>query len=202
MHVFNVNNEKFIEVYQKLMGIMHDGNMLFDGGGGAMDLKPMFINNQALFLINAIHSAIYLRDMAADFGILPLPKYDENQSGYHTYIYPPPVMCVPSTNPDLDRTGMILETLCYYSTDTVIKAYYDVLLKTKISRDNNSEKMLDIIFQNRLYSIADIYYFAQTYNQFYLLSEKKDADIVSWIEQNQGKINAAIDKNNQAFGAS
>ena len=198
MHVFSLRNENFINVYQKLMGIMHDGNMVFDGGDGSMDLTPMFINNQSLFLSNNIHSAINLRGMETDFGIIPLPKQDENQGRYYSYVYGPPVMLVPVTAGDLNRTGMILEALCYESTDTVIRAYYDNLLKTKISRDDESEGMLDIIFQNRIYSVTDIYYMPETYNSFYTLCQN-NGDIVSWLEKNEGKIVSAIEKNNQAF---
>ena len=201
MHIFNVNNEKFIGIYQKLMGIMHDGNMLFDGGDGKMSLEPMFINNQTLFYANNIHLSVNFRGMETDFGILPIPKYDENQSRYYTYVYPPPYMAVPVTSSDLDRTGMILEALCYESPDTVVRAYYDNLLKTKVSRDNESEGMLDMIFQNRIYSITDIYYMPETYAQLYTLSQKKDAGdtIVSWMAKNETVIAAAIEKNNQAF---
>ena len=201
MHAFNMKDEKFIETYKKLLEIMYDGDILFDTElAGDHDLPYLaFPNNQVLFYSNVIHNVVRFRDMESDFGIIPFPKFDENQSGYLTYIYPPPVMCVPVTAQNLERTGVILEALCYESTDTVIKAYYDVLLKTKISRDDESEGMLDIIFQNRFYSIADIFYFGETYNQFYQLSQKKDANLASWIEKNEAKIIAAIDKNNQAF---
>jgi len=200
MHVFNLNNEKFIQVFQKLMGIMHDENMLYDqGGGGDFDYAPMFVNDQSLFFSSNMHSAVSFRGMETDFGIIPLPKYDENQNGYHTYVFPPPVMLVPTTSFDLNRTGMILEALCYESTDTVVKAYYDDLLKTKISRDDDSEAMLDIIFRNRIYSVTDIYYMPETFEQFYELCRNKDANIVSWLEKNENRIAAAVEKNNQAF---
>ena len=96
-------------------------------------------------------------------------------------------------------TGMILEALCYESTDTVIKAYYDVLLKTKISRDNESEKMLDIMFQNRSYNIADTYYWGEIHGPMITLSKKADADIAGWIEKNRGKIDKAIEKTNDTL---
>ena len=58
-------------------------------------------------------------------------------------------MSVPKTNSDLERTGIILEALARESSDTVIPAYYDVTLKNKLLRDDDSVKMLDIIFGNR-----------------------------------------------------
>lgn len=201
MHSFVMNNEKFVEVYQKMIQIMHHGNMTFDADtAGDHRLQDiMFPNNQALFWSEVVHWATILRDMDADFGIIIHPKFDENQTGYHNYVFPPPVMAVPVTSPDIERTGMILEALCYESTDTVIKAYYDVLLKTKISRDDESEKTLDIMFQNRWYNIASIFYNNEIYSSFHTLSKKSDADIVSWIEKNEGKVFSAIEKNNNAF---
>jgi len=201
MHAFVMRNEKFVEAYQKMISIIHQGNMTFDAdtAGNHRLQDIMFPNNQALFWSEVVHWATILRDMNADFGIIIHPKLDESQTGYHNYVYPPPVMCVPVTSPDITRTGMILETLCYESTETVIKAYYDVLLKTKISRDNESEKMLDIMFQNRWYNVADIFYSGEIYNPFNALSKKKDADIVSWIDKNENKILAAINKNSEAF---
>ena len=37
------------------------------------------------------------------------------------------------------------------SHETLLKAYYDLTLKRKNSRDNESSDMLDIIFSNRMY---------------------------------------------------
>ena len=201
MHTFIMNNEKFVEVYQKMIEIMHYDNMTFDAdtAGNHRLQDIMFPNNQALFWSEVVHWATILRNMDADFGIIIHPKFDESQTDYHNYVYPPPVMGVPATVTDIGRTGMILEALCYESTDTVIKAYYDVLLKTKISRDVESEKMLDIMFQNRWYNLSNIFYGNEIYNPLNALSKKKGADIVSWIEKNESKILGAIEKNNLAF---
>jgi hypothetical protein len=196
-----MNNEKFINVYQKMIEIIHHGDMTFDADtAGDHRLQDiMFPNNQALFWSEVVHWATILRDMDADFGIIIHPKWDENQTGYHNYVFPPPVMGVPVTAPDIDRTGMILEALCYESTETVIKAYYDVLLKTKISRDNESEKMLDIMFRNRWYNLSNIFYSSELYSPLNTLSKNSSADRVSWIERQENRIMNAIDKNNEAF---
>ena len=201
MHTFVMKNEKFIEIYKRMIEIIHYGDMTFDAdtAGNHRLQDIMFPNDQALFWSEVVHWATILRNMDADFGIIIHPKWDESQKGYHNYVYPPTVMCVPPTTVDFERTGMVLEALCYESTDTVIKAYYDVLLKTKISRDNESEKMLDIMFQNRWYNVANVFYSAEIYNPFNALSKKSTADIVSWIEKNENKILTAIDKTNGAF---
>jgi hypothetical protein len=201
MHKFMMNDQQFINVYQQLVEIMHYGDMTFDADtAGDHRLQDiMFPNNQALFWSEVVHWATILRDMDADFGIVIHPKLDENQTDYHNHVYPPPVMGVPITAPDINRTGMILEALCYYSTDTVIKSYYDVLLKTKIARDDESEAMLDIMFNNRLYSLASIFYNSVIGDPLNTASKRSDANIVSWIERQESRILTAIERNNEAF---
>jgi len=139
--------------------------------------------------------------MDADFGIIIHPKYDENQEGYWNFTGQPPIMGVPVTTSDPERLGMVLEALCYYSTDTVIKAYYDVLLKTKIARDDESEAMLDIMFNNRFYIIADVFYGTEIHSQMNgsALSKQANADIAGWIERNRGRIDTAIERVNEGM---
>ena len=44
---------------------------------------------------------------------------------------------------DLDRIGVILESLSYEGYKSVISAYYDTMLKNKLMRDEDSIEMLD-----------------------------------------------------------
>jgi len=187
-----------------MVQMMHKGNILFDANVNNRDHRlqdVMFPGNQALFWSECVHWATILRNMDSDFGIIVHPKFDENQDSYHNFAGAPVAMCVPATTLDYDRTGMVLEALCYESTDTVIKAYYDVLLKTKISRDDESEGMLDIMFKNRIYLIADNYYKPEIHDPMNgrALSKQGDADIVAWIEKNKGKIEVAFEKTNAAL---
>lgn len=90
-----------------------------------------------------------MRGVETDFGIIPYPKYDENQSEYHSrarYYFP---SVVPATCQDTDFVGYMLETLNYESYKTVIPAYYETALKTKYSRDAESSGKLDLIFASR-----------------------------------------------------
>ena len=110
----------------------------------------MFRENRALFWIELIYGVLQQRDMDADFGLLPMPKYDEKQEQYASYIHTinSSAVAVPITNSDADLTGRILEDRAYQSGLIVRPAYYDVTLKGKVSRDNDSGDMLDIIYYN------------------------------------------------------
>lgn len=95
-----------------------------------------------------------LRNMDADFGILPYPKYDEAQKDYLARIEGIELTGVPVTA-DTEFVSAIMEAMASESATTVVPAYYDVALKTKMTRDNDSAEMLDIIFENRVFDLGD-----------------------------------------------
>ncbi len=115
----------------------------------------MFYNNQALFFIEVMYGVPQFRDMESDFGLLPLPKANENQQDYSTYLGGNATgVAVPVSNTNLEMTGKILEDLVYYSNQYVRPAFYDVMLKSKFARDDDSARMLDIILSNFTIDLA------------------------------------------------
>ena len=101
----------------------------------------------------------FLRDYDGDFGVLPMPKYDEEQTEYYNCVQPynAPATAIPVTCSDTNRTGVILEALTYESTNTIQKAFYEKALMYRGVRDKESQEMLELIFANRLYDIGNIY---------------------------------------------
>jgi hypothetical protein len=143
MPYFDLDNETHIERLLRVSKIMEMRDQGLIGGD--------FRNGQSLFLVELICVIAKYRDMEDDFGIIPAPKYDENQKEYINLGGSPFFMVVPVTANNLDRTGAIMEALAYDSVGIIDKAYYEILLKGKISRDNESEEMLDIIFSTLVY---------------------------------------------------
>ncbi|MBQ7983848.1 MAG: hypothetical protein IJ302_09765, partial [Clostridia bacterium] len=117
------------------------------------------MEDRTLFRPGSIFDIQTYRSMDSDFGILPYPKYDEAQDEFSHIIASAycPALCIPATNSDPDRTGFLLEALAYESRDTVTKAYYDVSLYTKMTRDNESGEMLDIIFSTKRYDLGWVF---------------------------------------------
>ena len=176
-------NDRFISAYEKIISICHgdgdtflyDANLKSNTKGLSNNHRVqeiMFPNNQVLFWVECVSWSKALREMDADFGIIPAPMLDEEQGQYYNYVnsnfYAP---SIPTSVSDIDRTCVILEALNSMSTDTVLKAYYDITLKTKYSRDEESSAMLDIIFNNRLYDTSVVYQIA--YQLIYLLKGGK-----------------------------
>ena len=102
-----------------------------------------------------------LRGMETDFGLLPLPKLDEAQPNYITHMNPHTGVgiAIPITATDIARTGMILEALSAESRYTLRPAYYEISLRGRYVRDDESEEMLDIILSNTAHDIGYVFNF-------------------------------------------
>lgn len=128
---------------------------------------PDFKADLSLFLTNPAYSLSMLRDMESDFGLLPMPKYDEQQDSYYSQIHTSwsSATVIPITLPEEEheKIGMILQEMAYISNKYIRPAFYETMLLGKLTRDNESEKMLDYIFGN---IVVDITYLLTDYEGF------------------------------------
>lgn len=169
-----------------------------DGFVYTQNKQDIFRNGNALFLNCLFSEVVMLRDMDDDFGIIPAPKYDEDQNSYKNLGGSPFFMTVPVTASDLNRTGLIMESLAYYSQGLIDKSYYDIVLKGKSSRDDESIGMLDLIF-------ATLNYYHPLANS-YLNSPLADnyiwngsTDFASYFASVKDKIQSDIDTAMQTY---
>ncbi len=117
--------------------------------------ESFFQEDQALFADHTFYSTIALREMVSDFGIVPFPKYTVEQESYGVMVEAGTrTMTVPVTIQNPKLSGAVLETLHYLSWRDVMPAYYEVTLKQKVSRDNVSAQMLDIIMDSICYDLG------------------------------------------------
>ena len=162
--VFDVQNEHFYDAFTKAVNLNRDDKVtMFCDNFKAADvwadiIDPAFTEGRVLFNTAGLVRVTVFRAMETDFGILPLPKYDESQKEYNSMIS---MGCANSiaipTTANAERSGAIIEALSAESYYTLKPAYYDIVLKTKNARDDASSEMLDIIFENRIFDIAYMY---------------------------------------------
>lgn len=113
-----------------------------------------FTDGRAMIYTSTLSSAKGYRNMEDDFGIIPYPKFDEDDE-YATVINGHAhLIIIPITVSDVERTGAITEALCAYGSRDVIPAFYDVSLKTKYARDEESEDMMDLIKSSIVYDLG------------------------------------------------
>lgn len=125
-------------------------------------VRMNFVDDRVMFTVQTLNTASGDDFMAMEepgFGILPLPKYNEEQANYHTFVpYDMHVLAVPNYVEDPARTGAILEAICAYSTFTTKKAAYDDILMTRESRSEENEEMItDYIQPGRVFDLGYIF---------------------------------------------
>jgi len=128
--------------------------------------REMFMNDQVAMQPASIYNLQSRREMVSNFGILPYPKFDENQEDYINCptSFRMQAITISVTNAQMEATGSVLEALAYHSKDTTVEAYYEANLQGKVSRDDESRQMLDIIFSTISYDLIETYRWGKMFN--------------------------------------
>jgi len=207
--VLTINNPKALEVLNSLYDFLYDENFCFHvmryfesrGLDWTNGMTAMFQNNQALFMWIRMADVQNLRAMDTDFGILPIPKWNDAQANYLHNVNPwvGTATVVPQSAGNIEVSSAVLDTLASVSRHMLIPAYYDIQLSTQIARDEESEEMLDIIFSNRRYDIGDIYDFGAFGNDIIFMTMTYRRDIVTVIERLEPRAVSAIERMVTAF---
>lgn len=167
------------------------------------DWLSIFTSNKAFMMDHYLYSAITMRDYKGEFGIIPYPKFDESQDkyysiadGFHNAFAVP----ITTAAEDYEFVGSVLEALNSETYRQVVPAYYDIALKVKYSRDNESVRILDMINEGRVFDFGCVYDgwtgFAFTISD---LMQKKSDDFSSYYESKEKAANAYFDKIKECF---
>ena len=148
-----LNTSKTVEIFSKFFSLCNSEDVYLKPASVSVK-EDLFTAGRSMFADKGLGSAKSMRSMNDDFGILPWPKFTKNDE-YKTVINGHASLVVmPITVSDYDRSGKIIEALCAVGNRDVIPAFYDVSLKTKFSRDYESEKMIDIIRESLIYDLG------------------------------------------------
>ena len=126
------------------------------------DIRNMFAQGQgamATLRIMALENSI-MRNMDNEYGVIPMPKFDELQKDYHTLLHDQfTVAAVPTTvkGERLDMVSALLEAMGSASYKIVKPIYYEETLRTKIAADPQSSLMMDIITEGIYIDLGIIY---------------------------------------------
>lgn len=159
-----ISNERHVNVIDTLFDYMVNKSMTYTASA------DMFMSGNILFLGEMLGAIGTYRDMEHEFGVLPMPKLDEQQQSYGEYVSNgwTTAYGIPMTNSaDAETIGTILEVLCGLSTDTLRSALYDVLFAAKFVRDTESVQMLDVIFSSKAYDWATDFTWGSGFSSLY-----------------------------------
>lgn len=197
-------DEKVVGMLEKYCDLVLDKTVSYNYQRVSYDISTpvsMFQNGQSLFFMQLMNLASSLRDMEADFGILPFPKYTSDQSRYYSTVgsWHSVFFCVPSYMEDADRTGTIVEALAYTSREIVRPVYYDQILDYKYMRDEDSVDMLDIILSTRVFDLGWFYKVGTYCDEVIFMIWDNTPNFTSRYEKFADKAQADIESINSSF---
>lgn len=141
-------------------------------------------------------SVAQLRDMKDVYGILPYPKADENQENYRSSsrnthnAFSMPITCA-----DPDMAGAVLEALSSSNHNNVLPAYFEIALKKKYARDDDSSRMYDIIRDTMTLDFGYIYGNAiGSPEGVFSSSYRKENSLASNVASRKTSLEASLDK--------
>ena len=188
------NNEKFLTVLKYVIDSFNENKIWYRNADYSDSYQKMFMNDLSLFYMHCVNTIFSIKDMDSEYGLLPIPKYDENQEKYCSSIVDGWPYVVPVTNRDLEGTSIIIETLAYETEENVMPSYYDISLKYRYLRDQESIEMLDLIRSTLVFDLGTVTWAATIRN---MLTQKKvvndSSNITSTIAANESDIESLIE---------
>ena len=185
--------EKVLQLYFGSAGATHNragkepALEMFSQGYGAM------ITIRLAELENA-----HIRNMEQTYGIVPMPRFSEDQDGYYTMLHDAfTSLAVPTTveGEQLDMVGAVLESMASSGLRMIKPVYYDTVLRTRLAKDPESARMLDIIMNGirvdaGILHLGSLNFFNLEYRS---LVDSNNGNVISWVKKRQKSDERAID---------
>ena len=152
-------SEKFIDAYSKMYyaWLITDDNIVSADYGNYISALAEDRLLFATAYLNVIEKE-ELRNMSSDYGVLPYPKYDENQKSYYTQLgTSTTAIYFPQSISDIELSGQVCEYMAYYGQSKIVGAYYETMLKDRLARDVNMSEMLDLVRDSATFSFTMMY---------------------------------------------
>ncbi len=192
-------SEKTVDLLDKVISYVKDNDDIhvFEYG-----TNYNFEHGNTLFSLAEITFAYTtLRSVTFDYGMLPIPKYDETQEDYYTITsFPYTLYGIPLDAKDPDMTSAVMECLACESHKQVVPALFEVALKVKYSRDEADSRMYDILREGVVFDIGRVFndsLGSKTYSLFRECITSRKSNWASTVEKNVTALNKQLE---QLFG--
>ncbi len=160
-----IGNEKFYDAFSFIADKIYGKNdYIFNVekySAEKITAAQMFKAGQSVFYITNVGSLYSLRDMEYEFGVLPMPKFNEYQKDHVSYLHPEKATAlgVISTGANLYRSSVILENLAAQShlEGGLKECYVETVLSFRYVNDERSGKNLRDILQTGRFDMGEIY---------------------------------------------
>lgn len=196
----NLATDKMASIFDQYYDILYNSNHMFYNVVYTVEMgavngdTPLFKNGQLLFLHSNTELLPRFREISVNFGILPLPKYDEKQDGYYS-MADTQMLIVPSDVKNLEMTGVITEALAYESYKNVVPAVYETMFANKYLRDEESYDMFNITRAGLVYE--PLWTYGEGADLVYALPNMMSAqnkDLISYYDKRKKSTERTINR--------
>ena len=193
----NIDSEESINLIDKCAAIFNDPSEVYtDLNASNTELYfSVFTEGRSLFTSGIIlHAVSKYRDMQDDFGILPIPVFNEGDP-YRTACntWAPSGIAIPLTCQDTEKIGLITETLAAYSYDFIAPAMIEKTLG-KVARDSASYQIMMTLYDTAEYDFNTIMNFSGTSELLRAAVIGAEENFTSVYQKNKASAEKALEK--------
>jgi len=192
------DHERIIGLVEKVYNLFYENTGTMSARvGGDINFGIIAENRAMIWIKRLFDAAYYYRNFEFDYGIIPLPKYNETQDSYYSEIgYLVPFLAVPNNVEDLELVGAFMEAMASESYKKVTPVFFDIVMEVKIAHDDQMPEMLNLIRSGAYMRFETVYNnsVGNAGDMMESLIGNKSKDFASWFEKNESRINTAIDK--------
>ena len=157
-YIYNGTSDRMVEFTEKMHKLLFENNNTLRTPNNNDQIMDTMKNHETVFTTWMLSGIDYLRDMNDDFGIIPMPKLNEAQENYTSYIHDgSSAFTIPVTAQNTEVTAAYLEAMSAESYRLVTPAYFETAIKAKYSRDSETSQMLDLIVSGVYLDYSYIY---------------------------------------------
>ena len=196
-------NSRTVPAYEKMRSI-------FSNNPGALlsieaPEETAFSNGNVLFYTESLNFGKQMRESEVNYGVLPLPKFDEEQDDYYTgfgNIASAVALCSNLSDERAEMLSAVLEVLSAESYKQVIPVYYGTILKGQYSREQADAEMYDVILDSFTFSFGFAYSSSSLgYMGAMFRNLEPDFDIQNHIDSNKDTWKAQLEELLEALEA-
>ena len=142
------NKDALIRAGEACADLIHNGAVRYDTNTARSTNNQgvkLFTNESAMFYATALYLGQTLRksNTGFDYGVLVPPKLDK-EAEYVTGTYGASLFGIPLSVADAHKSAVILDALNYYSNDTVVDAFYEIVLKYQVADSEEDAGMIEM----------------------------------------------------------
>lgn len=141
-------SQTFIDMYEHVSSIFETNvtNMMVTVSADSDAGRDAFAAGRSLFYNGFLSTGEFFRDSSFEWGLAPVPMYDEEQEQYYTPAGASAMMQMIMKNAaDIQLVGKVMEVKAYYSYYEAAPAYYEQTLGLQYATSPRQMDMLEII---------------------------------------------------------